>query len=150
MELHGTTVAYNNVSGSGEYTGGGGLVNYAESGLTASLTLVDSFVNGNLARNSVGGGFINLSDTDGTAALTLANTKVWQAPNTLNPNEARYGGGIYNREDDGLAIVSLRPGTVITRNKASVTGGGICNYGGSVVSTGALIMFNTPNNWVDI
>ena len=81
--------------------------------------------------------------------LTIADSGVTNARNNLNQNQAKYGGGIANEQDDGgYASTSIQAGAQITGNKASVTGGGIWNNCGSLLKTGGNVLLNTPNNIV--
>ena len=135
---------------------GGGIANAAFSELLAQLTITGSQIRGNLARNGVGGGIYN-QGVFGTALVSLASTSISQATGTLNPNQAQFGGGIYNVQfsdgagDDGVADVSLQAGGSIVRNQAAVTGGGVFNDCGATFSQvpGANVMLNRPNNIVN-
>jgi predicted outer membrane repeat protein len=135
---------------------GGGIANAAFIGLLAQLTITGSQIRGNLARNGVGGGIYN-QGVFGTALVSLAGTSLSQASGTLNPNQAQFGGGIYNTQfsdgagDDGVADVSLQGGGSIVRNKAATTGGGVFNDCGATFSQapGSTVLLNTPNNIVN-
>ena len=66
-----------------------------------------------------------------------------------SPNQAQYGGGIYNDGSTGPAAVTLGAGTVVARNQAVIDGGGVYNTGAAaklVIGRGALFLFNSPDN----
>ena len=150
VTLNGSAVSLNRTTGSEFDTdsGGGGYVQYADcTGDTASMVATGSTFVGNLARTSVGGGIFNVS-YDGTALVTLASTNVASGPPYINPNQAKFGGGIFNWDTN--SNVTLQAGGNIIHNQATVTGGGVFNDCGATltVAPGALIMFNMPNQVV--
>src|SRR5207302_1092963 len=105
---------------------------------------------GNLARQGLGGAIINL-DQGGEADVSIASTTIGSTtptrPYTLNPNQAAFGGGIFNWAAAGPASVSLTAGTVVVGNQASVDGGGVFNADGATLFTsGATILLNHPDN----
>jgi fibronectin-binding autotransporter adhesin len=146
VTLDGSTVAFNRVT-NGD---GGGISNYGECNNTASLVATNSAFGGNLAKSGEGGAIYNSNGVacgSATALVTLSKTFVGQIGYTLNPNQARYGGGIFNENGDGFSSVSLQPGTNVVHNTASVNGGGVFNCGGASLSiVFAVLLFNSPNN----
>ena len=83
------------------------------------------------------------------ALVSLASTSVSPQSGTLNPNQAEFGGGIYNSGDG--ADVTVGAGGSIVANVASINGGGIFSECDGTVSVlpGAVIMLNHPNNIVN-
>jgi|GEM_PF-1889042 len=110
---------------------GGGISNYGTLNIFSSR-ISDNFVNNTMTQDSgdFGGGIYN----NGTADVFAS---------TISGNRARIGAGIYNSGSGVLKVVGSR----ITRNTASVTGGGIYNNGtmSVIVST---VRQNLPNNIV--
>ena len=150
VTLNGSAVSLNRTTGSEFDTdsGGGGYVQYADcTGDTASMVATGSTFVGNLARTSVGGGIFNVS-YDGTALVTLASTNVASGPPYINPNQAKFGGGIFNWDTN--SNVTLQAGGNIIHNQATVTGGGVFNDCGATltVAPGAFITMNMPNQVV--
>ena len=143
-----STVSFNRTLGTDFDTdsGGGGYSQYADC-FTVSMVATGSTFVGNLARGIVGGGIFNVS-YDGTGLVTLASTNVASGPPYLNPNQAEFGGGIFNWDTN--SNVTLQSGGNIIHNQATVTGGGVFNDCGATlnVAPGALIMFNMPNQVV--
>ncbi len=150
VTLNQSTISYNNAL-NGD---GGGISNYGACNTTASITATGSWFGGNLALNGEGGA-IYQSNGDGcgipgTALVTLFKTQVGRINSTVNPDRARYGGGIFNESGDGYSNVTLQSGGNVVSNKASVDGGGVFNCGGAALSMHpvAIVMSNTPNNVV--
>ncbi len=147
--LQGSAVSFNTAR-SGD---GGGVANYGVCGFTASLLVTGSVFRGNNARNGDGGAIYNASGDHvcepGTALLTIADSGVTNARNNLNQNQAVYGGGIANEQDDGYSSTSIQGGAQITGNKATKTGGGVWNNCGSLLKSGGNVLLNTPNNIVN-
>ena len=79
--------------------------------------------------------------------MTIAQSPTANGPNVVNSNQAKYGGGFANEQNDGVASLVLQPGATVKGNKASVTGGGVWNDCGSFSSLGQIFL-NTPNNVV--
>jgi predicted outer membrane repeat protein len=146
VTLSNSSVSFNRVVGSDFDTdsGGGGYRQESDcGGDTASLVATGSSLIGNLARNSVGGGIFNVSYS-GSALVTLGTTSIASGPPYLNPNQAMFGGGIFNWDTN--ANVALQPGGNIVHNKAFVNGGGVFNdCGATLTVTGGLITLNSPN-----
>jgi hypothetical protein len=153
LTIDGSTIAFNSVTGPTlPFSGGGGIANVGEDGTTASLVATSTSFRGNLAVNNSGGGLYNLNIFGGAGALaTLAQSPLSQAPNYLNTNQARLGGGIANDGTAGLASLSLQPGAHVVHNQASVDGGGIYNTGASGVFSiiGAVVLLNSPDQISD-
>ncbi len=101
----------------GETTGNGGAI-YS----TGTLTLNDSYLNGNMAKN--GGGIYNASTQFAAGSLTLNNTTV------INNTAAMDGGAIYNK--GALALNN----STIEDNEAQSGGGGIFNRGTMALMSG--------------
>ncbi len=152
LTVGGSAVSFNNAFGAEGDADGGGIANYGACGYTATVLVTGSTFKGNGARNGAGGAIFNGTGLPcpeaGTALVTIAQSGVTNARNNLNQNQAEYGGGIANEQDDGLASVSIQAGAQITGNKATVTGGGIWNNCGSLLKTGGNVLLNTPNNIV--
>ncbi len=149
ITLQGSTVSFNSAQGDD----GGGIANYGECDNIASVLATGSTFQGNQARNGDGGAIYNATGTGcgsaSAALVTIAQSGVSNAPNSLNQNQAKHGGGIANEQDNGLASLAIQAGAQITGNKASVTGGGIWNNCGSLLKTGGNVLLNTPNNIVN-
>jgi hypothetical protein len=152
--VSGTMVAFNTVSG--QQSGGGGIVNASgndDSGDgNAELTISGSVLVGNLARQGLGGAIGNLS-LGGSADVSIGGTVIGSTslskPYTLNPNQALFGGGIFNGQMGGPASVSLGPGSAVVGNQALVDGGGIFNADDATFTNiGAIVMLNHPDNIV--
>jgi len=143
-----STVSFNRVT-DGD---GGGLSNYGECDDTASVVATNSAFGGNLALDGEGGAIYNSNGgcSGGAATVTLAKTRIGQIGTSLNPNQARYGGGIFNENGDGFASLSVQPGSSIVHNRAIADGGGIFNCAGADLSIapGVSILLNSPNNVV--
>ena len=87
------------------------------------MTATGSQIRGNLARTSSGGGILNAAE-GGSALVSLASTSVSRRRvDTLNPNRAEFGAGIYSSGDG--ADITVGAGASIVRNVASIDGGGI-------------------------
>jgi hypothetical protein len=86
------------------------------------------------------GGAIYNADTP----LTLINTTI----GATQSNKAAYGGGLANDGVLGSTTASLLPGTSISGNVATVTGGGIFNTNGGtvVIDAAAIVSGNRPND----
>ncbi len=99
---------------------GGGVAN------RGNLTIVDSTITGNSARN--GGGIINYGDNLISPVLVLDGVQ-------LTENEvSRFGGGIYNNANGGTAVVTVN-GSAVLDNIATDSGGGLYNQGLSGAAT---------------
>ena len=150
VTLISSTIAYNNapaISGPPGQVGGGGIYNAGDNGFLASVTASKSAIRGNLARTSNGGAILNAA-SGGSALVSLVSTSVSSANGTANPNQAKFGGGIYNSGDG--ADVTLGKGASVNHNIASVTGGGIYNEcNGTITIAGGLVLLNNPNNIVN-
>ncbi len=149
VTLDGSIVSFNSaVAGDG-----GGVANYGECGRTATLLATGTAFQGNQARNGEGGALYNATGevcvNPGTALVTIGKSPVSNGKSVTNSNQAKYGGGIANEQDEGVASITLQPGASVQGNKASVTGGGVYNECGSFSSLGQ-IMLNSPNNVVSI
>jgi hypothetical protein len=73
-----------------------------------------------------------------------------RAPYSINPNQAVFGGGIFNWSMGGPADVTLGSGAMVIGNQASVDGGGVFNADGATLSiAGGLVLFNHPDNVVN-
>lgn len=122
-----TTVTINNITITGgagsslpDGQSGGGVAN------RGNLTIVDSIITGNSARN--GGGIINYGGSLISPVLVLDGVQ-------LTENEAsRFGGGIYNNANEGTAVVTVNGSTVLD-NVATNSGGGLYNQGWSGAAT---------------
>jgi hypothetical protein len=154
VTLTSSSVNYNRVTAFSQVVGsagggGGGIFNAGTDNAVASMIATGSQIRGNLARNSVGGGVLNDAESGGSALVSLASTSVSPASGTLNPNQAEFGGGIYNSGDG--ADITVAGGGSIVRNVATVTGGGIFSECDGTVSIlpGAVIMLNNPNNIIN-
>jgi hypothetical protein len=149
VTLDHATVAFNRVT-DGD---GGGISNYGECSNTASLVATNSAFGGNLATEGEGGAIYNTNGAPcgtGYALVTLSNTSVGRISGILNPDKARYGGGIFSENGDGSSNVTLQPGTAVAGNQASVNGGGVFNCGGSTLTIlGAVLLLNQPNNLIN-
>jgi hypothetical protein len=150
LTLTGTTVSFNSVAGA--MSGGGGILNLGFGGI-ASLDVTGSMFVGNLARQGLGGAIANV-DQGGEADVSIASTAIGSTtlhpPYTLNPNQAQFGGAIFNWAAAGPATASLGPGTLVVGNQASVDGGGVFNAdGATLLTSGAVILLNHPDNIVD-
>ena len=146
VTLVSSTIAYNNAPAIAEIgqAGGGGIYNFAGTDFLASVTASGSAIRGNLARTSNGGGILNAAG-GGSALVSLVSTSVSSLSGTVNPNQARWGGGIYNSGDG--ADVTLGKGASVNHNIASGTGGGIFNEcNGTITLAGGLVFLNNPNN----
>ena len=150
--LTNSSVSFNRALGTEFDTdsGGGGVSQYAGSCSDdlATLTATGSSLIGNLARPSVGGGIFNVS-FDGTALVTLASTSVASGPPYLNPNQAEFGGGIFNWDTN--SNVTLQSGGNVLHNLATVDGGGVFNDCDATlnINPGAFIALNMPDQVVD-
>jgi hypothetical protein len=145
-----TTVAYNVVSG--EQSGGGGIVNIS-GGFDAELTVSGSTIVGNLARKGLGGGIANVSQ-GGEANASIDSTTIGSTspkpPFTINPNQALFGGGIFNWAAGGSARVTLGSGGFVVGNQASLDGGGVFNADGATLAlAGGNVLLNHPDNVVN-
>jgi predicted outer membrane repeat protein len=153
VTLQDSIVSFNNAPGGEGDADGGGIANYGECGYTASVLATGTAFQGNLARNGEGGALYNATGTacpsEGTALVTIGRSPVSNGNSVTNQNQARYGGGIANEQDGGVASVMLQPGANVRGNRASVTGGGVYNDCGSFSSLGQ-IMLNSPNNVVSV
>src|SRR5262249_54814283 len=127
---------------------GGGLSNYGECDFTASVVATDSALGGNLALQGEGGAIYNSNGNacgpGGSANVTLAKTRVGQIGTSLNPNQAAYGGGIFNENGDGFSSLSLQPGTVVVHNRAVHDGGGVFECAGAslTIAPGVSVFLN--------
>ena len=149
LTINNSTISFNRtLSSDPSFDGGGGIVNFAESGGTASMVATGLTMTGNTASTGRGGAIDN-ENVDGAAALvTIAHSRIGPI-NGMNPNQASLGGGIYNNGSLGPAIISLQPGTIITHNQATLDGGGIYNagaYSRLSIAPGVVILFNSPDN----
>jgi hypothetical protein len=110
----------------------GGMFN----GAGATLTLIDSLVQGNTS-TSLGGGIRNATGT-----VTLIRT-------TVEGNQAKLGGGISTT----VGTVHVTDDSHVTGNTAAgdagVFGGGVFNEGHVTVESGSSIEDNTPDDCVD-
>jgi polymorphic membrane protein len=120
---------------------GGAVANLGNCSLTcfAGLSISSSSFDGNKAANGWGGAIYN-ADTP----LTLINTTI----GATQSNKAAYGGGLANDGVLGSTTASLLPGTSISGNVATVTGGGIFNTNGGtvVIDAAAIVSGNRPND----
>lgn len=99
---------------------GGGVAN------RGNLTIVDSTITGNSARN--GGGIINYGDNLISPVLLLDGVQ-------LIDNEAtNFGGGLYNYAGGGTVAATIRNSTFLD-NVATDSGGGLYNQGASGAAT---------------
>jgi hypothetical protein len=92
---------------------------------------------------------IDSANLDGAAVIATISQSQIGPPNSLNPNRAVLGGGIYNDGTLGPASLSLRSGTVVAHNRATVDGGGVDSAGPNAslsIAPGVVIPFNSPNN----
>lgn len=146
-------VSFNYALGGDGPADGGGVANYGECGFTAGFLATGTAFQGNQARTGEGGGLYNATGIacpdPGTAIMTIGKSLVANGKSVVNSNQAMYGGGVANEQDDGVASLSLQPGATLQGNKASVTGGGLYNECGSF-SSFAQIMLNSPNNVVSV
>jgi hypothetical protein len=153
VALQDSTVSFNSALGNEGSADGGGVANYGECGYTATFLATGTAFQGNQARNGEGGGLYNATGLQcvdpGTAIMTIGKSLVANGKSVVNSNQAMYGGGVANEQDDGVASLSLQPGALLQGNKASVTGGGLYNACGSFSSLGQ-IMLNAPNNVVSV
>jgi subtilisin-like proprotein convertase family protein len=111
------------VSGNSAQGSGGGIHNKAG----GSLTIAQSWLNGNIAQTTYGGGIYN----EGTLDMTAS---------TLSENSAPLdqGGGLRNRGNATLTLVTL------SGNTASASGGGAIHAdGGSMEITSSTVVSNT-------
>jgi hypothetical protein len=150
LTIANTTVSLNNVSG--DQSGGGGIANLS-GGFNAQLTITGSTLIGNLARQGLGGAIANVSQ-GGNANASITTTTIGSTtprpPYTLNPNQAVYGGGIFNWAMAGPADVTLGSGGIVVGNKASLNGGGVYNADGATLTlTGGQVLLNRPNNIIN-
>jgi hypothetical protein len=150
LTVSSTTVAYNLVSG--EQSGGGGIANIS-GGFDAELTVSGSTIIGNLARQGLGGAIANVSQ-GGEANASIYSTTIGSTspkpPYTLNPNQAVFGGGIFNWAAGGTASVTLGSGALVVGNRASVDGGGVFDADGAALTlAGGIVLLNHPDNVVD-
>ena len=151
LSCSGTAVSLNTVAGN--QSGGGGIANFGSAG-DADLTVTGATLVGNLARQGLGGALANVGQ-GGAATASIASTAIGSTtltrPYTLNPNHALFGAGIFNWDMGGPASVSLGPSTVVVGNQAIIDGGGVYNADGAslLVSPGAAVVFNHPDNIVD-
>ena len=123
---HEATLSNSTLSGNTAEEGGG---IFTEIG---PITLQHSIVKGNTASFS-GGGIYN------------AHSGVTVTESVVTGNDAgEDGGGLFN----GIgAVVLLNPKTKITKNKATIKGGGIYDaHEGKVVEAGGTVTSNTPEN----
>ena len=130
------------------FGGGGGIFNFAESGHTASVVATHLILTGNSAPAGQGGGLDN-ENLDGKAAVVSISQSIVGSLTGASPNQAVFGGGIYNDGSTGPASVSLGKGTIIIRNAATTEGGGIYNTGADAqlaISPGVVFLFNSPDN----
>ena len=133
-------------------SGGGGIANLSGDG-TADLEISNSTMVGNLARQGLGGAIVNASQ-GGDASVEITSTTIGsttsQPPYTINPNQAVYGGGIFNWAMSGPADVTLGSHGVVVGNKASVDGGGVFNADGATLTmSGGQVFLNHPDNVVN-
>jgi fibronectin-binding autotransporter adhesin len=150
LTISATNVSFNSVKGPQSFGGGIGQIASADN---ANITITGSILVGNLARQGLGGAIGNLS-TGGSANVSIASTTIGSTtltrPYTLNPNQAQFGGGIFNGAFAGPASVSLGPGALVVGNQASIDGGGIFNAdGATLLNLGATILLNHPDNIVN-
>ena len=114
---------------------GAGIFSSSKDGGNATLTINDSTISNNSAREVLGyigaygagifsgGGFVNMSQA-GNAALTLTNS-------TISNNSAEsQGGAIFNDGFGGDSTVAIT-NSIINANTAFESGGGISNNGDS-------------------
>jgi hypothetical protein len=150
LTVDSTTVAYNAVSG--EQSGGGGIANIS-GGFDAELQVSGSTLIGNLARQGLGGAVANASQ-GGEAHTSIDSTTIGSTtakpPYTLNPNQAAFGGGIFNWSMGGPANVTLGSGAFVVGNRASVDGGGVFDADGATLTlAGGQVLLNHPDNVVN-
>jgi hypothetical protein len=119
VNLSDLTLENGNGNGTNESDNGGGLLVYAESGLSATVTISNSTISGNSA--AYGGGIYN-DGNDGAAMLTINNS-------TISGNKAINddGGGIYNEGAFGTAMLTINNSTI--SGNSATDGGGIYNDG---------------------
>ncbi len=155
LQLTSTDVSLNIVKGA--QSGGGGIANISgdpgSGGGNAVLTMSGSTLVGNLARQGLGGAIANVSQgADASTSIvstTIGSTRL-QPPYSLNPNQAEFGGGIFNWAMQGPADVTLGTGAVVVGNQAFITGGGVFNADGATLTVaGGLVLLNHPNNIVN-
>jgi len=146
----GSVISFNKVSGPMSF--GGGIAQLAAAD-TTNVTITGSILVGNLARQGLGGAIGNLSQ-GGEADVSIDSTAIGSTtlspPYTLNPNQAQFGGGIFNAAFAGPASVSLGSGSLVVGNQASTDGGGIFNAdGATLLTSGVLVLLNHPDNIVN-
>jgi subtilisin family serine protease/PKD repeat protein len=102
---------------------GGAIYNWGNDG-SATLTVSNCTLIGNLASNDSGGGIYNDGQSSGNGTVQIVNS-------TLSGNSAGYGAGIYNDgHSSGSATLTVTSST-LRNNPASGWGGGILNNGTS-------------------
>ena len=117
-----TTVLGSTVGGNTSLGGGGGIWN------GGSLKVSGSTISGNRAVLSPGGGLFNSA---GATASILRST--------LRANQGSLGGGAFNLGTLGVV------GSTVTRNQATIQGGGIANRG-QLSLLRSRVVANTPDN----
>jgi predicted outer membrane repeat protein len=125
------TIANGTAIDSGDVANGGGVAVDAN----ATLNLTDCAVTNNDAVHD-GGGIYNAGTTTVSGCTATRNT-------------AEYGGGIYNFEGTLTLQMSDASGATcsVTGNRATVNGGGIYSWFGTVTSDDtAILAGNTPDN----
>lgn len=131
---------------------GGGVANFGDCG-TTTLSTNGSAFGGNLATSGRGGAVYNTNAGcgDSSAVVSLSHTTVGRLPNTVNPDRAEYGAGIFNAPGNGSSEVDLEASTAVSGNQASVHGGGVFDCPGAVLSltSGAAVSQNIPDNIVN-
>jgi hypothetical protein len=136
FEITNSTVSQNTATNGN----GGGIANIGDSGDTANLSINSSTLSGNKAVNGYGGAIANfLAQGGSTAAVTVGHTHI-------NRNQAEYGGGISNDDSYGTATVSLQTDAFVSRNTATIDGGGVWTtaLGEITIAPSANVSHNAP------
>ncbi len=116
---------------------GGGVVNDR-----GTLTMTDSPVSGNKAISTSGAKGGGLGVFGGTAQLNRSPV----TQNTVSGPIGGLGGGIVITDDGNLTLSS----SPVVGNTASTDGGGIYNFTGSVIFQMSWVLYNQPDNCVNV
>lgn len=113
---------------------GGGVATY-----NGTLTINNSTISNNTASTGIGPGY-----ADGGGVFSKAVHVTYSYPtsivsSTITGNRARFGGGVYAR-NTGVGSEVTIDGSTISQNTATLSGGGIYNYAGSVAITNSSVI----------
>jgi predicted outer membrane repeat protein len=151
MTIKNSSVSFNHATADDLFFGGGGgIFNFAEQGNTANVVATGLTMVGNTALVGHGGAIAN-GNLDGAAAITTISQSRIGPSNGQNPNQAIFGGGLYNDGTLGPASLTLQPGTIVAHNQATNDGGGVYStgtYASLSIAAGVVFLANSPDNVV--